>query len=47
MKRAGARYQEHGGQTVMLFRSAVLSLRFDTLARELERSYVADVKDAA
>lgn len=47
MKRAGARYQEHGGQTVMLFRSAVLLQRFDTLARELERSYVADVKDAA
>ncbi len=47
MKRAGARYQEHGGQTVMLFRSAVLSQRFDTLARELERSYLADVKDAA
>jgi hypothetical protein len=47
MKRAGARYQEHGGQTVMLFRSAVLSKRFDTMARELERSYIADVKDAA
>ena len=47
MKRAGARYQEHGGQTVMLFRSAVLSQRFDTLARELERSYVANVRDAA
>ena len=47
MKRAGARYQQHGGQTVMLFRSAVLSRRFDTLARELERSYVADVRDAA
>jgi hypothetical protein len=47
MKRAGARYEEHGGQTVMLFRSAVLSKRFDTMARELERSYVADVKDAA
>lgn len=47
MKRAGARYQEHGGQTVMLFRSALLSQRFDAMARELERSYVADVKDAA
>ncbi len=47
MKRAGARYQEHGGQTVMLFRSAVLSQRFDTLARELEHSYVVDVKEAA
>ncbi|MEZ4447220.1 MAG: hypothetical protein R3B72_49530 [Polyangiaceae bacterium] len=47
MKRAGARYQEHSSQTVMLFRSAVLSQRFDSLACELERSYVADVKDAA
>jgi hypothetical protein len=47
MKRAGARYSQHGGQTIMLFRTAVLSHRFDSLSRELEATYAGDVRDAA
>ena len=47
MKRAGARFSQHGGQTVMLFRSAILSGRFERLSSCLERSYVAQVKAAA
>jgi hypothetical protein len=47
MKRAGARFSQHGGQTVMLFRTAILSDRFDRLSSCLERTYVAGVKAAA
>jgi hypothetical protein len=47
MKRAGARFSQHGGQTVMLFRTAILSNRFDALHRELALSYAATVRDAA
>lgn len=47
MKRAGARFSQHGGQTVMLFRTAILSKRFAALHRELTASYTARVKVAA
>jgi hypothetical protein len=47
MKRAGARFSQHGGQTVMLFRTAILSDRFDRLSSCLERTYVTRVKVAA
>jgi len=43
MKRAGARYSQHGGQTILLFRTAVLSGRFDSLSRQLEVTYTAKV----
>jgi hypothetical protein len=39
MKRAGARFSQHGGQTVMLFRTAILSRRFDDLHNELHTTY--------
>jgi hypothetical protein len=47
MKRAGARFSQHGGQTIMLFRTALLSDRFDALHEELHSSYAASVKCAA
>ncbi len=47
MKRAGARFSQHGGQTVMLFRAAILSRRFEALHRELGATYAARVKEAA
>lgn len=47
MKRAGARFSQHGGQTVMLFRTAALSGRFDALHRELGASYKKPLKIAA
>ncbi len=47
MKRAGARFSQHGGQTVMVFRTAILSKRFVALHRELTASYTARVKVAA
>ena len=43
MKRAGARFSQHGGQTVMLFRTAVLSQRFDALHDELHATYTASI----
>lgn len=43
MKRAGARFSQHGGQTVMLFRTALLSERFDRLSETVERSYTGKV----
>ena len=43
MKRAGARFSQHGGQTVMLFRAAFLSGRFDTLHEELHATYTASI----
>lgn len=43
MKRAGARFSQHGGQTVMLFRTAVLSERFDGLHQELHATYTASI----
>jgi hypothetical protein len=47
MKRAGARFSQHGGQTVMLFRTAILSERFEALHRELIATYTASVTIAA
>jgi hypothetical protein len=44
MKRAGARFEQHGGQTVMLFRAALLSERFHRLSSTLERTYTAQVE---
>lgn len=43
MKRAGARFSQHGGQTIMLFRAAVLSRRFDALHDELHATYTASI----
>jgi hypothetical protein len=47
MKRAGARFSQHGGQTIMLFRAALLSDRFEALHEELGASYRKDVRIAA
>lgn len=47
MKRAGSRFSQHGGQTVMTFRAAVLSERFDALLRSLRAEYRQSVKEAA
>ncbi len=47
MKRAGARFTQHGGQTVLLFRSCLYSDRFDQLMTELTKLYSADVRIAA
>jgi hypothetical protein len=47
MKRAGARFSQHGGQTVMTFRAALLSNRFDALHQELHASYTKPVLIAA
>lgn len=46
MKRAGARYDSHGGQTILIFRSALLSERFDTTMREIVARYSAEVTAA-
>lgn len=43
MKRAGSRFSQHGGQTVLLFRSATASDRFDPLMRELHTTYRGNV----
>jgi hypothetical protein len=47
MKRAGARFSQHGGQTILLFRAALLSDRFDALHGELRMTYEKRVKCAA
>lgn len=47
MKRAGARFSQHGGQSVMLFRAALLSNRFEALHRELGLTYKKHVTMAA
>ena len=47
MKRAGARYSQHGGQTILTFRSALLSERFDHLWSHLHDSYTGVVREAA
>jgi len=46
MKRAGARYSQHGGQTILLFRSALLSERFEALSEHLEETYRATLQAA-
>ena len=43
MKRSGARYSEHGGQTILTLRSALLSGRFAAFSAELESSYTLPV----
>jgi hypothetical protein len=43
MKRSGARYSDHGGQTILTLRAALLSDRFDALSAELESSYTLRV----
>jgi hypothetical protein len=43
MKRAGARFSQHGGQTIMLFRTAFLSGRFDALHQELHATYATPI----
>jgi hypothetical protein len=43
MKRAGARYSQHGGQTIMLFRAAILSDRFTLLQQEIHATYTAKI----
>ena len=47
MKRAGARFSQHGGQTVMTFRASLLGHRFEALHQELGATYRKDVRDAA
>jgi hypothetical protein len=47
MKRAGARFSQHGGQTVLLFRAALSSDRFEALHEELKASYTKSVRIAA
>ena len=39
MKRAGARFDQHGGQTILTFRSHILSDRFESLWEELDATY--------
>ena len=46
VKRAGARYTPHGGQTILTFRAALLSGRFDLTMREIGKRYAAEVKAA-
>ena len=46
MKRAGARYTPHGGQTILTFRTALLSGRFDVTMREIVKRYSAVVEAA-
>jgi hypothetical protein len=47
MKRAGARYDQHGGQTILTFRAAMLSERFETLWSHLHATYKGRVREAA
>jgi hypothetical protein len=46
MKRAGARYTPHGGQTILCFRAALLSGRFDLTMREIIKRYTTEVMAA-
>jgi hypothetical protein len=47
MKRAGARFSQHGGQSVLLFRAALASDRFEALHQELGSTYKKEVRMAA
>lgn len=47
MRRSGARYDQHGGQTILTFRSALCSDRFGNLWEHLHQSYTAKVLEAA
>lgn len=44
MKRSGARFSEHGGQTVLTLRAALKSGRFDDMFSVLGRQYRAAIK---
>jgi len=43
MKRSGARYTMHGGQTILTLRAALLSERFDAFSSEIEATYMSQV----
>ena len=43
MKRSGARYSDHGGQTILTLRAAILSDRFDAFSAEIEATYTLPV----
>jgi DNA-binding transcriptional regulator/RsmH inhibitor MraZ len=43
MKRSGARYTMHGGQTILTLRAALLSERFENFSSEMEAMYTACV----
>ena len=43
MKRSGARYETHGGHTIITLRAALLSQRFDAFSSELEAMYSARI----
>ncbi len=43
MKRSGARYETHGGHTILTLRAAALSQRFDAFSSEVESMYSARV----
>ena len=49
MKRAGARYSQHGGQTILTFRAALKSSddRFPALCAHLHSTYKATFREAA
>lgn len=47
MKRSGARFSQHGGQTVLTLRAALKSRRFDDLMDILGSSYKATVTKLA
>ena len=47
MKRAGARYDQHGGQTVLTFRAHMLSARFETLWEKIDETYRGAFREAA
>ena len=47
MKRAGARFSQHGGQTILLFRAAEKSGRFERISSAIEDTYRRDMKCAA
>jgi len=44
MKRSGARYSQHGGQTILTFLAAHKSRRFNLLWDALSRRYVANAQ---
>jgi hypothetical protein len=45
MKRAGCRYDQHGGQTLLTFRASLYSGRFPALWRHLHDSYKGRVRE--
>jgi hypothetical protein len=47
MKRSGARFSQHGGQSVLTLRASLKSHRFDNLFEILSREYKAAIKRAA